>query len=155
MDDEILYGEILDSHEYADYFEVRRRRMLSFIVDYIIIALLCVLAALVVGFAGLITLGLGWLLYAILVPLVAAAYLGLTMGSKSQATIGMAMFSLQIRSLDGRHIDAILAILHGVLFWFIHTILSPLMLLASMFSSRKRLLQDWLLGTEIIYKSPQ
>lgn len=143
-------GEILYPSDGADYYEVRRRRMASFVVDYIIVALLCVPAAFLIGFAGIITLGLGWLLYAIMVPLVAIAYLALTMGSERQATIGMVMFSLRVRRLDGRLIDAPLAILHGILFWLIHSVFSPLMLIASLFSSRKRLLHDWLLGTEVI-----
>lgn len=135
-----------------NYYEVRRRRLLAFIVDYIIVALLCVPAAALIGFAGILTFGLGWILYAAMVPLVAFAYLGLTMGSDTQATIGMAMFSLNIRRLDGRMVDAPLAILHGILFWFIHSVFSPFMLLASLFSSRKRLLQDWILGTEVVYQ---
>ncbi len=152
--DDALDGEVLypsDSQLRAeDYDEVRRRRMLSFVVDYLIIAILCVPAAFLIGLAGIFTFGLGWMLYAILVPLVAMAYLGLTMGGSSQATVGMAMFSLNIRRLDGGLIDTPLAILHGVLFWFIHSAFTPFMLFASLFSSRKRLLQDWLLGTEIV-----
>lgn len=143
-------GEILYEANASDYFEIRRRRMLSFIIDYLIIALLCVPAAVLIGFAGIITLGAGWLLYAILAPLVAIIYLGLTMGGDKQATIGMAMFSLRIHRLDGGRVEASLAILHGILFWIIHSAGSPFMLLFSLFSSRKRLLQDWLLGTEVI-----
>lgn len=147
---EPIEGEILYDSDVSDYLEVRRRRLLSFIVDYLIIAVLCIPAAILVGFAGVITLGAGWLLYAILVPLVAIIYLGLTMGGEKQATIGMAMFSLRIRRLDGGRVEASLAILHGILFWVIHSAFSPFMLFASLFSSRKRLLQDWLLGTEVV-----
>ena len=134
----------------ASYHEVRRRRALAFVVDYLIIAVLCIPAAILVGFAGIITLGARWLLYAILVPLVAAVYLGVTMGGVKQATIGMGMFSLRINRLDGGLVDTWLAILHGVLFWVIHSLGSPFMLFASFFSSRKRLLQDLLLGTEVV-----
>ena len=143
-------GEILNVTSPADYVEVRRRRMLSFVVDYLIIALLCIPAAILVALAGVITLGAGWLLYAILVPLVAVVYLAMTMGGPRQATIGMGMFGLRINRLDGWRVDPLLAILHGILFWVIHSAFSPFMLFASLFSSRKRLLQDWLLGTEII-----
>ena len=139
----------------SNYFEVRRRRVLAFIVDYIIVAILCIPAAALIAFAGILTFGLGWLLYAAMVPLVVFAYLGYTMGGENQATIGMAMFSLKIRRLDGGRIDAPLAILHGILFWFIHSVLSPVMLLASLFSSRKRLLQDWLLGTEVVNREAE
>ena len=146
-----LEGEVLYQTDDIDYFEVRRRRLISFIVDYVLIAILCIPAALAVAIAGIFTLGLGWMLYAIIVPLVAVAYVGLTLGGKAQATIGMKMFSLRIRRLDGGRVDAPLAILHSVIFWFIHSVLSPIMLAASLFSNRKRLLQDWILATEIIY----
>ncbi len=154
IDEDMLFnGEETGNHEIrSNYSEVRRRRMLAFVVDYIIIAILCVPAAALIGFAGILTFGLGWILYAAMVPLVVFAYLGLTMGGENQATIGMAMFSIHIRRLDGRQVDAPLAILHGILFWFIHSVLSPFMLLASLFSSRKRLLQDLLLGTEVVYR---
>lgn len=150
MEGETLEGEILPRLDDGEYIEVRRRRLMSFIFDYMVVAVLCVPAALLVGFAGILTLGLGWLLYAILVPLVAISYLGLTLGGNRQATIGMAIFSLKIRRLDGQLVNPPLAILHGVLFWLIHSVFSPFMLLASLFSSRKRLLHDWLLATEII-----
>ena len=64
-------GEESGNHEIpSDYSEVRRRRMLAFIVVYIIIAILCIPAAVLIGFAGILTFGLGWILYAAMVPLV-------------------------------------------------------------------------------------
>ena len=53
---------------------VRIRRVLAFIVDYFIVALLSFGAGVGVFLLGIITLGAGWLLYAVLVPLVAIAY---------------------------------------------------------------------------------
>ena len=134
----------------AAYDEVRRRRILAFLVDYVVVIGLCVPAAFVIFVAGILTLGLAWLLFAVLVPLVALAYLALTLGGPGQATWGMALFSLQLRRLDGRPIDGMMAIMHGVLFWAIHVVGTPVLLIASLFSSRKRLLHDLLLGTEVI-----
>ena len=39
---------------------------------------------------------------------------------------------------------------HAVLFWAGNVLLSPLVLLISLFSPRKRLLQDFLLGTVVV-----
>lgn len=129
---------------------VRSRRMMAFLMDYVIIAVLSVIAHVVVGILGILTFGLAWLLYAILIPLVAIAYVGLTMGGPKQATPGMHFFAIKLISLDGKRIDGFLAILHSILFWVGHVILTPFMLLISLFSSKKRLIQDVLLGTVVI-----
>ena len=49
--------------------------------------------------------------------------------------------------LDGSRVDPLLATLHAVLFWFIHSIAVVLPLFVTFFSSKKRLLHDILLGT--------
>ena len=129
---------------------VRTRRVLAFLVDYAIIAVLIGVAALAVFIFGIVTLGLGWLLYFVLAPLVAMAYVGLTMGGPFQATHGMRMFAIKITREDGQQIDPFLAVLHGVIFWVLHIILTPFLLLVSLFSSRKRLAQDMLLSTVVV-----
>ena len=130
--------------------EVRRRRMLAFLVDYCVIALLVVVASVVVAIAGVITFGAAWLLYAILVPLVALVYIASTMGGAKNATLGMQLFSIRVETLDGKPFDGLMAVVHSVLFWAIHIAFTPLMLFASLFSSKKRLLHDFLLGTVFV-----
>jgi uncharacterized RDD family membrane protein YckC len=130
--------------------EVRRRRILAFFVDYLTVGILSFLAGIIVFFAGIITFGAAWLIYLVLVPLVAIAYIGMTLGGPKQATIGMQMFSLRIEADSGRPVDPMTAIMHGIIFWAAHIMLTPFMLLVSMFSTRKRLIQDILLGTVIL-----
>lgn len=129
---------------------VRTRRMLAFVIDYLLVAVLTGIAAVVIFFLGILTLGLGWLLYFIIAPLVAIVYVGTTMGGEHQATLGMRFFSLRIERLDGGRVDFFLAILHGVLFWALHIVMTPFLLLISLFSSKKRLLHDILLGTVVV-----
>ena len=50
------------------------KRLMAFVVDAIIILLLWVLAAVVVGVLGIITLGLAWLLYGAIFPIVGLGY---------------------------------------------------------------------------------
>ena len=130
--------------------EVRRRRVLAFCVDYVVIAILVAIAAAVVAVLGILTLGLGWLLYGILVPLVALCYFGFTMGGAEQASVGMRMFSIKLERTDGGRIDFWLAVVHAVIFWAGNVLLSPLILVISLFSRNKRLLQDILLGTVVV-----
>ncbi|KAA0970245.1 RDD family protein [Aureimonas fodinaquatilis] len=132
------------------FSSVRTRRILAFMVDFTIVLLLLIPAAIVVGILGVITFGLGWLLYAALLPLVAILYVGFTMGSGSQATIGMRLFGIRLMRLDGAPVDSVFAVLHAVLFWASIATLTPLVLLFSLFTRRKELLHDYLLGTVVI-----
>ena len=129
---------------------VRTRRVLAFLLDYAIVGLLVVLAGVAVFFLGILTLGLGWLLYPVLALLIAVLYVGTTMGGPRQATWGMDFFSLRIERADGRPVDFITAVVHGMIFWVAHVTLTPLLLLVSLFTERKQLVQDILLGTVIV-----
>lgn len=139
--------EIDDWHAYRG---VRTRRILAFIVDYALVILLCIPVSIIIFLIGVFTLGLGFFLYSILFALVALPYIGFTMGGPAQATPGMRMMGIRIARLDGRPVDGMLAMVHGVLFWAGNVILTPAILLISLFSPRKRLLQDFLLGTVVV-----
>ncbi|MCG6857864.1 MAG: RDD family protein [Salaquimonas sp.] len=129
---------------------VRTRRILAFLVDYAIVFLLVVVAAVVVGFLGVLTLGLAWLLYPVLGLVVALFYVGTTMGGPNQATPGMRFFSIRIERDDGSPIDGITAIVHAIIFWVSNIMFTMLPLLISLFSPKKKLIQDILLGTVIV-----
>jgi uncharacterized RDD family membrane protein YckC len=151
MNARVLDGEIINTRlDDTRAFEgVRTRRILAFVLDYIIVGLLSVVFAILVFFLGFLTLGLGWMLYGILVPAVAILYIWNTLGSADQATTGMKMMGIRLDRLDGRPIDGLTAVVHSVLFWAGNVILSPLVLLVTLFSDRKRTLHDLLLGTVV------
>jgi len=151
----------MPAHETADTYAynaidparldgVRTRRILAFLVDYTIVLLLCVPAAVIVGVVGIFTLGLLWLVYPVLGLIVALLYVGMTMGGPAQATIGMRMFAIRIQRDDGSAIDGITAIVHAIIFWVAHVTLTPILLIVSLFSTNKKLIQDILLGTVIV-----
>lgn len=151
MNARVLDGEIINTRlDDTRAFEgVRTRRILAFVLDYIIVGLLSVVFAILVFFLGFLTLGLGWMLYGILVPAVAILYIWNTLGSADQATTGMKMMGIRLDRLDGAPIDGMTAVVHSVLFWAGNVILSPLVLLVTLFSDRKRTLHDLLLGTVV------
>lgn len=84
-----------------------------------------------------------------LVPIVALTYVWFTLGSADQATTGMKLMGVRLERLDGRPVDGVLAVVHSVLFWAGNVILTPLVLLVSLFADRKRTLHDLLLGTVV------
>ncbi|WP_376704788.1 RDD family protein [Mesorhizobium sp. ISC25] len=151
MNARVLDGEIITSRleDVRAYEGVRTRRILAFVIDYFIVALLTIPFAILVFLFGLLTLGLGWMLFSILVPAVAILYIWNTLGSKDQATTGMKLMGIRLDRLDGSPIDGLTAVVHSVLFWAGNVILSPLVLLVSLFSDRKRTLHDLLLGTVV------
>lgn len=152
MNSTVHKGEIL-TDRYDDwrlYAGVRTRRVMAFFIDYVIVALLTIPFAVVIFLLGIITLGLGWMLFTILVPLLAFSYVALTMGGSKQATVGMQMMDIRLERTDGKRVDALLAVVHSVLFWAGNVILSPFILLATLVLDRKRTIHDLLLGTVVV-----
>ncbi len=151
MDAQTLDGEIIATRldDARVYDGVRSRRVFAFILDYVIVGLLLVPFAILVALLGLLTFGLGWSLFAILTPAVAVLYIWNTLGGPNQATTGMRMMGIRLERLDARAIDGMTAVVHSVLFWAGNVILSPLILLATLFTNRKRTIHDLLLGTVV------
>ncbi|CUX29821.1 RDD family protein [Agrobacterium deltaense] len=136
--------------DWRAYSGVLSRRVFAFLIDYAIVLLLCIPAAVIVFFLGIITLGLGFFLYPALFVIVAVLYFGMTLGGPSQATLGMRAVGIAMARMDGRRIDFLLSTVHIVLFWVINSVLTPLILLAGLFTERSRLVHDFLLGTVIV-----
>lgn len=139
--------------DWRAYSGVLSRRVFAFVIDYAIVLLLCIPAAVIVFFLGVITLGLGFFLYPALFVIVAALYFGMTLGSSAQATPGMRMVGIAMARMDGRRIDFLLAIVHIILFWVINSVLTPFVLLVGLFTERSRLAHDFLLGTVMVRTS--
>ena len=88
-----------------EYFEgVLSRRVIAFFIDAVIVVGPIVLLALFIFVFGLITLGIGWLLFWLLSPIFviwAVLYAGTTLGSPQSATIGMRSMNLEMRIWNG------------------------------------------------------
>jgi len=151
MNARVLDGEIITSRldDARAYDGVRTRRVVACLIDYLIVGLLTIPFAILVLILGLLTLGLGWMLFTVLVPAVAILYIWNTLGGKDQATVGMKMMDIRLDRLDGAPIDGMTAVVHSVLFWAGNVVLTPLVLLVTLFSDRKRTLHDLLLGTVV------
>ena len=134
-----------------DLFEdVLSKRIVAFLIDALIIVALMIPAALIVFVIGIITLGIGWLLFSPLFALVAFGYVAFTLGGPASATIGMRMGGIEMRTWNGAPVFAMLAVMHALLFWISMGLLTPLILLVGMFTRRRQLLHDLLLGTVVV-----
>ena len=132
---------------------VLSRRVVAFIIDLIILAVPLVAAAMLIFVFGLITFGLGWVLFWLMSPasvIWALAYYGLTLGSPASATIGMRAMELEMRTWYGAPAYFVLGAVHAIVFWISVSVLTPFILLVGLFNARRRLLHDMLVGTVII-----
>lgn len=144
-----------DAQTQPELFEgVLSRRIIAFVVDAVIIVALTIPAALVVLVLGLVTLGLGWFLFAPLFAIVALGYVAFTLGGRGSATVGMRMAGIEVRTWNGAPMFPLLAIMHSVVFWFSVSLLTPLILIVGLFTARKQLLHDLLLGTVAVNSEP-
>jgi uncharacterized RDD family membrane protein YckC len=132
---------------------VLSRRLLAFFIDVVIVAVPVMAAAVVIFLFGIVTLGLGWMLFWLLSPasvIWALAYYGLTMGSAASATIGMRAMDIEIRTWYGAPAYFLLCAVHAVVYWVSVSVLTPFILLLGLFNGRRRLLHDILVGTVLI-----
>ena len=138
---------VYDAETQPDLFEdILSKRIIAFVFDAILIVLLMVPAALLVLVLGVVTLGIGWLLFPPLFALVALGYVALTLGGPASATLGMRLAGVEFRTWSGQKMFPLLAIMHALIFWFSVGILTPLILLVGLFTVRRQLLHDLLLG---------
>lgn len=131
------------------------RRVIAFMIDVVIILVPVLVAALFILLFGLVTFGLGWVLFWLLSPgtvIWALAYYAMTLGSPASATIGMRMVDLEMRTWYGAPCYSLLGAVHAIAFWLSVSALTPFVLLVCFFNHRRRLLHDILLGTIVINK---
>jgi uncharacterized RDD family membrane protein YckC len=137
---------------------VLSRRIMAFLVDFLVIAAPVVLAAMFIFAFGIVTLGLGWALYWILPGasvVWAIVYFGVTIGGPRSATIGMRVMDLELRTWYGAPGYFVLGAVHAIAFWFTVSFFTPFVVLVAFFNQRRRLLHDILLGTVVINNAPR
>jgi uncharacterized RDD family membrane protein YckC len=137
-----------------EFFEgVLARRMIAFLIDFVIILVPIILACIFIFLFGLITFGLGWGLFFLIVPgsvIWALVYYGATMGGPASATVGMRTVDIEVRTWYGAPCYFVLGAVHAIAFWLLTSALTPLVLLVGLVNQRRRLLHDFLLGTVVI-----
>src|ERR1700682_2840803 len=135
---------------------VLTRRVFAFLIDLVVLFVPVILAYIFIAVFGLITLGLGWLLFWLVWPATvvwALIYYGSPLGGPHSATMGMRVMDLELRTWYGAPSYFVLGAMHAVLFWISISVRSPLLLLVGLLNARRRLLHDVVLGTVVINSS--
>jgi len=125
------------------------KRCVAFLVDAVIIAILTAFAFVAVFVLGIVTLGLAWLLFGLIFPVVGLSYNAFTVGGPKSSTIGQRMMGLAVPMWNGGKVTPLIAAFHALLFWFSLTLFCPI-LLWCFFDPRKRCLHDILAGLLVI-----
>ncbi len=123
-------------------------RLVAYVIDLFIIAAITLLVGMVVTFLGLLTFGIGWMLFPIVGIGSAMAYAGITIGGPRQATIGMRVTGISVDRNDGSPPNGITAAAHCLLFYVAtFTVgLLALNILIGLFRSDGRMGHDLLTG---------
>jgi len=129
---------------------VLSRRIVAFCVDLILVFVLTLPVVLMLALLGFVTFGLSWFLIGPSFALVALAYVAVTLGGPASATIGMRFAGLVMRTWSGAPMFPLLAVMHALVFWFSVALLTPFILLIGLFTYRKQLLHDLLLGVVML-----
>jgi uncharacterized RDD family membrane protein YckC len=135
---------------------VMTRRVFAFLIDLVVLSVPVILGYIFIAVFGVITLGLGWMLFWLAWPATivwAIVYYGASIGGPHSATMGMRAMDLEVRTWYGAPGYFVLGACHAVLFWVSISFLTPLVLLAGLLNSRRRLLHDIILGTVVINSS--
>jgi hypothetical protein len=90
---------------------VLTRRFFAFLIDLVVLSIPVILAVVFIAVFGIVTLGLGWMLFWLVSPasiIWALVYYGASLGGPHSATIGMRIMDLEMRTCArllcaGRH----------------------------------------------------
>lgn len=127
---------------------------MAFVLDFILLAIIISAVTFGLFLLGIPTLGLLWLaIPAIIGPLsfaIILGYVAVTTGGDHAATPGMRAVGIEVRMLDGRKLYALMAMFHALAFYFFATLLTPFVVFVGLFTSRRRLLHDFVSGAIVV-----
>ena len=135
------------------FSNVLTKRLLAFLIDLVVLSIPIVLAIMFITIFGVVTLGLGWMLFWLVSPfsvIWAVAYYGFSLGGSRAATVGMRMLGIEMRTWSGQKPYFLLGAMHAVLYWVSVSFLTPAVVLVGLFNGRRRLLHDIVLGTVVV-----
>lgn len=131
------------------YSGVNAKRLLAWIIDTVIILLLCLITVILTAFVGAFV-------WPLLIMVIGFAYRVVTLANGS-ATWGMRFVGIEIRSADGARLDMPMALAHtaGYTISFAIPILQVISVVMMLTGSRGQGLSDAFLGTVALNRRSQ
>lgn len=130
------------------------RRVTAYFIDLILIGLLTLVLGTLGIILGFLTFGLAWMSLALVVPAAVVIYYAVTLGSPRRATVGMQMMDIVLTPTRGQPLDGWMAIFHALLFWVTFWISWPVAILFALFTPRRQMIHDLIMGTLMVRRSP-
>jgi uncharacterized RDD family membrane protein YckC len=144
-----------DPETAPELFEsILQRRAMAFVIDLVILLILCAFLFVIGTIFGILTFGLGLLALPLLLPFAILAYYAATLGSPARATLGMRAMDLVLTPTRGAPLDGWKILIHPLIFWITWWVAWPVSLAFALFTPRREMVHDLLTGTLMVRRSP-
>ncbi|MDJ0895617.1 MAG: RDD family protein [Alphaproteobacteria bacterium] len=140
-----------ETHDPELFRGVIVRRIMAYLIDFLIVVGLYIVVTPVLWLVSLLTLGLLAPLSVIIATLIPMAYHTATIGGPRNATVGQLIMRLEVRRWDGGRPGYVQAGVQTILFYL--SLGSGILLLGfllALFDARRRCLHDLLSGTVLV-----
>lgn len=147
---ESLYWGLPDPDRQAEFYEnVTLKRLIAWVIDVVLIVMICLIIS-------LLTFGIGFFLWGLVYLAVGFVYRTTTLANGS-ATLGMRLTAIELRTHRGEKFDRQTAALHTIGYFlsmtmFVMQIISIVMMFTT---PRRQGLSDMVLGTAAINRSAE
>ncbi|MGC1578480.1 MAG: RDD family protein [Beijerinckiaceae bacterium] len=125
-------------------------RTLAYVIDLIVVGSIAFVLTAGLVLLGFMSFGAGFFLIPPVCAATPAVYSGLTLSSSAQATLGMRLFGLHMRTVEGGRIDFLTGAGHALLFYVFGVTMTPLILLVGLFRRDHALLHDIVLRVRLV-----
>ncbi|WP_419796831.1 MAG: RDD family protein [Terasakiella sp.] len=140
-----------DPIERPEYYEgISVKRIIAYVIDFIICASLGLVGAVVASIAGIMTFGLLFGPLMAILALIPILYHTFLIASPHSATYGMRFVGIRVYRLDGGQPELLQAFIQTAVFFFTAPPTSFLILIVSLFNTKRRCLHDMLAGTLVL-----
>ena len=130
------------------------RRVAAFFIDLFIL-LIIVSGVIFLGFvAGVVSFGLAIPGLVFAIPLSVVFYYAATLGSEKRATYGMSAMDIVLTPVRGGPLDGWKAFAHPMVYWLTAWILPPFSMIVALFTPRRQMIHDYIMGTLMVRRSP-
>ncbi|WP_375451743.1 RDD family protein [uncultured Devosia sp.] len=151
----IAQPELPDPSSAPALFEgLLTRRVVAHVIDLFIMGVMIMAFSIIGLIGGLVTFGLAWLALVVVVPATVVLYYAATLGSARRATIGMQMTDIVLTPTRGQPLDGPMALVHAGVFWITIWISLPISLVFVLFTPRRQMIHDLIVGTLMVRRSP-
>ena len=134
--------------------DLLKRRVAAYTIDILILSIIASVVVVAGMITGILTFGVGLVAIPVAIPVSIVGYYALTLGSASRATVGMKMMDIVLTPTGRAPLDGWRAFAHPLLFWLTCWILPPFSFLFALFTPRRQMIHDLIIGTLMVRRSP-